>query len=811
MVFPLQLALNATEEVASLKEFPNFKFFMTARATSNVPRFDLVPITDPGATCDDGSKNTSTSSCNRWLTQSEALGDGTTDSFAGHFSAVCYMTVRDMARLHTSIGSTRPVGLIQSAWGGTRVEAWMSAEAIDASGFASSVPQKTGPNNATVLYNAMVAPFNRVSVRAALWYQGEANADQVIAGVDQTTYYATMYQTMIADWRERKGMGDFAFGTVQLPPSVAAGTPPAKQINTGRPNIRIAEGEAGSHAGGLTDISGVAVTLDLGGKSAWGYDHPPNKNEISRRLALATLHAAYATQEPLWTGPVLENVSTTANTLTLSFSNQSVGGGMALHDVVGLNVDGTWNNCTLCCKELPPFEVHTSKDGWTQVAQNATTVTDTAVLLSPAVSVSSVTAVRYAWTDFVECVLQNDDGLVAGPFVVEVNDKHSQDSDTIAAPRGAGDLSLSPPMGFNSWNFYHCNIDENIVKSIADAMATNGMKAAGYSYINIDDCWQVERFPDGTIQPDPSRFPSGMKALADYVHSKGLKFGVYTARGSRTCQNRPGAYQHEEIDAATYCDWGLDYLKDDNCGGQNWKDVNTSWIKFRQGFDACTTKTGRNMMLSVEYCHNGDECMDWVADVANLWRTTSDVQATWESVMGNIHSQEPMYPIAGHGKAAFNDPDMLQIGDVGLSVDEQYSHMALWCIAGAPLLAGTDIVHASNETLAILSNPEVTAVNQDLGFGGAVQGHLYIPANSTHNSEVWGKRLSDGSYAVVLLNLDDTAALDISVPWTAFPGLNATLSYSVRNLWSRSDLGEFSSSFTAAKVPPHANVMIHIH
>lgn len=132
--------------------------------------------------------------------------------------------------------------------------------------------------------------------------QGEANADQVIAGVDQTTYYATMYQTMIADWRERKGMGDFAFGTVQLPPSVAAGTPPAKQINTGRPNIRIAEGEAGSHAGGLTDISGVAVTLDLGGKSAWGYDHPPNKNEISRRLALATLHAAYATQEPLWTG-----------------------------------------------------------------------------------------------------------------------------------------------------------------------------------------------------------------------------------------------------------------------------------------------------------------------------------------------------------------------------------------------------------------------------------------------------------------------------------------------------------------------------
>ena len=302
MVFPLQLALNATAEVESLKDFPNFHFFMTARATALAPRFDLVPITDPSAACDDGSSHTASSRCNRWLSQSEALGNATVDDYIGHFSAVCYMTVRDMASLHDSVGSARPVGLIQSAWGGTRVEAWMSTKAIQASGYADVVPARPAQNNVSVLYNAMVAPFNRVAVRAALWYQGEANADQQIPGVDQTDYYATMYQGMIADWRDRKGMGDFAFGTVQLPPSVATGTPASQQNNTGRPNIRVAEAEVESHSGGKTDISGVAVTIDLGGKSAWGYDHPPNKNEISRRLALATLHAAYATQEPLWTG-----------------------------------------------------------------------------------------------------------------------------------------------------------------------------------------------------------------------------------------------------------------------------------------------------------------------------------------------------------------------------------------------------------------------------------------------------------------------------------------------------------------------------
>eukprot|EP00656_Telonema_subtile_P039805 TRINITY_DN44889_c0_g2_i1.p1 TRINITY_DN44889_c0_g2~~TRINITY_DN44889_c0_g2_i1.p1 ORF type:complete len:327 (+),score=91.75 TRINITY_DN44889_c0_g2_i1:704-1684(+) len=274
-----------------------------------------------------------------------------------------------------------------------------------------------------------------------------------------------------------------------------------------------------------------------------------------------------------------------------------------------------------------------------------------------------------------------------------------------------------PPMGFNSWNFYHCNIDENVLKAVMDAMASNGMKEAGYEYVNIDDCWQVDRAADGSITPDPVRFPSGIKALADYAHSKGLKFGVYTAQGSRTCQDRPGAYQHEEQDAATYCEWGLDYLKIDACGGSKWPASNTSWIKFKQGFSKCFDHTGRYTVQSVEHCSDPAGCGQWIAGVANLWRTTGDVQATWASVMSNIHAQNDMAGVARPG--AFNDPDMLQVGNVGLTVTEQYAHMSLWSVAGAPLLAGTDLIHASATTLAILTNKEVNGINQDLGLAGA--------------------------------------------------------------------------------------------
>ena len=295
------------------------------------------------------------------------------------------------------------------------------------------------------------------------------------------------------------------------------------------------------------------------------------------------------------------------------------------------------------------------------------------------------------------------------------------------------------------------------------------MAQVGYKYINIgappprpchachactshqgtraraDDCWQVQRFANGTIQPDPVRFPSGMRALSDYVHSAGLKFGVYTARGSGTCQGRPGSLDHETVDAATYCGWELDYLKigaprpeawslhalhggaarlalmmrsrsrcADACRGA--KDGRTSWSRFHGGFAKCLNETGRYIVQSVESCSDPKGCGTWVGDVANLWRTGGDIQATWSSMLGNIHRNDGMASVATTGH--YNDPDMLQVGNAGMTATEQISHFALWCISGAPLLAGTDIVHASRQTLEILTAAELIGVNQDAGKGG---------------------------------------------------------------------------------------------
>jgi len=818
MVFPMRLALNADAEIATLAHFPNFRFFMTGLDYQPEPQWDLAA----NVSCDGKL-------CNQWV-----VADTT---FLADFSAICYMTARDIARLH--IGS-RPVGLIQSAWNGTRVEAWMSSESLASTEYAAQVPGPgKGPQNAkSVLYNAMVAPWQRFAVRAVIWNQGEANADQNVVGIDKTRYYAAMYQAMIADWRDKKGMGDFAWLTLSLPPSVASGTDTTRQMRTGRMEIRLAQADVETHPGCLTDISGTAVALDLGGKSSWGIDHAPNKSEMARRLALQAVHVAHAQQgrfpsllapartkgclkqgilsapdgeacppsdasTTTWTGPVLAAVERRVNESAIllmykSFSSQK----LSLRDVKGLNSDNSSNDCKRCCSGAPPFDITMDGDTWETVARDKVLIGDSIVELRVQ-RAELVRAVRYAWLDYVECVLQNGDGLPAGPFRRSLRSAAPESFTQSDSKLGAA--ISSPPMGFNSWNFYHCNIDENTVKAVVDAMASNGMKDVGYEYVNIDDCWQVERFQNGTIQPDPVRFPSGMKALADYAHSKGLKFGVYTARGSRTCQNRPGAYMHEEVDAATYCDWGLDYLKNDNCGGTNWRTTNTSWIKFTEAFEECYKKTGRYIVRSVEYCREVAGCGEWIAGLANLWRTTHDIQATWPSVMSTIHSNNDMAPVARPGH--FNDPDMLQIGNVGLSVVEQYTHMSLWCVAGAPLLLGTDLLHASEETLKIVTNAEVIAINQDLGYNGGIQGVIVSTASSP-SVEVWSKRLAGGdSYGVVLLNLDSAAA-NVTARWEDLGG-DLQGPASVRDLWAHRDLGIHQDTFTA-EVESHGAAFVKV-
>jgi len=844
MVFPLKLTLNATAEAATLKDYPHFRFFMTKLSYSPTPLWDL----GPNGTCNSGDL------CNRWHTAEQAMANG----LIHDFSAVCYMTVRDAARVHTALRTDRAMALVQSAWGGTRVEAWMSTEAIATAsrGVLSDPtqppvlpPARNEQNNVSVLYNAMVVPFDKMAVRAALWYQGEANADQNVSAADwargatQTSYYASYLQSMAADWRERKGMGDFAFLVVSLPPSVASGTDPAKQATTGRMEVRLAEMELQPHAGGLTDISGVAVTLDLGGSSAWGFDHPVNKNEISRRLALQLVHAAYAQQgvvgldpqyKSLWTGPVLDSAAVAtaseavgADGVVLSFVDWSASG-LALKDVKAVNGDGSRNDCTLCCAKAPPFEV-LAAGAWSAVPLERMKWDQKRhqITLEGA---GSAEAVRYAWSDYVECVLVNDDQLPLAPFVrnLTATARPTPAPRAAQAPMRRADKdpypAARPPMGFNSWNYYHCNIDENTVKAVVEAIATNGMKEAGYEYVNIDDCWQVERNADGTIQPDPVRFPSGMKALADYAHSKGLKFGVYTARGSKTCQTRPGAYAHEAVDAATYCSWGLDYLKNDNCGGTNWPAENTSWIRFQQGFDLCYNQTGRYIVKSIEYCRTVGGCGEWIGGVANTWRTQGDVQATWSSVMGVIHANDRLAPIvnrkqgAANGQGNFNDADMLEVGNVGLTPTEQASHFSLWALAGSPLLAGTDVVHAPKATLDILANAEVTAINQDLGLDGKIQGVLVsstLRADAdaaagwqAAESEVWCKPLADGkSVAVLMLNLDDDDARDITASFTTL-GLQGAAT--VRDLWAHTTQPKKASSKITASVAPHGVQMFKL-
>ena len=265
-------------------------------------------------------------------------------------------------------------------------------------------------------------------------------------------------------------------------------------------------------------------------------------------------------------------------------------------------------------------------------------------------------------------------------------------------------LGLTPQMGWNSWNKFACNINETLIYNTIDALNKSGLIELGYNYMNLDDCWQISRDENGIIIPD-SRFPNGIKPLVDYAHSKGLKFGLYSDGGNFTCQLRPGGYGYEEIDAKTYSEWGVDYLKYDNCfnGGISSK------IRYPRMRDALM-KQERPIFYSI--CQWGEEDIPtWGKDVGNSWRTTPDIVDTWKSMLNIIDKNNKWYEYAGPG--GWNDPDMLEVGNGGMSYIEYKTHFSLWAISKAPLLIGCDVTKMSNETWEILSNEEVIAVNQD--------------------------------------------------------------------------------------------------
>ncbi|MDB5719697.1 MAG: glycoside hydrolase family 27 protein [Alphaproteobacteria bacterium] len=366
--------------------------------------------------------------------------------------------------------------------------------------------------------------------------------------------------------------------------------------------------------------------------------------------------------------------------------------------------------------------------------------------------------------------------------------------------RTANGLATTPPMGWNSWNKFACNVNEAVIRSSVDSMVASGMRDAGYQYVVIDDCWHGPRDAQGFITADSTRFPSGMKALSDYVHSKGLKLGLYSDAGRTTCGGRPGSQGHEYQDALTYAGWGVDYLKYDWCatGTRNAEEAYALMADALRG-------SGRPIVLSI--CEWGaNQPWLWATKIGNLWRTTGDIYDKFEGVdrwqLGVLNiadRNEPLWPFAGPGH--WNDADMLEVGNGGMTTTEYRTHFSLWAIMASPLMAGNDIAAMSPEIHDILTNREVIAVDQDpLG----VQGRR---AWKEGDREVWMKPLAGGARAVLLLNRGSAAA-EIAVAWEQL-GYPAGLKAKPRDLWAHKDLPRGSGSVSAT-VEAHGAMMLRI-
>jgi len=304
-------------------------------------------------------------------------------------------------------------------------------------------------------------------------------------------------------------------------------------------------------------------------------------------------------------------------------------------------------------------------------------------------------------------------------------------------------LGLTPQMGWNSWNKFACNVNETVIRQTADAIVKLGLDKLGYVYVNIDDCWSSGRDANNTLIPDPATFPSGIKALADYVHSLGLKLGIYSDAGFLTCAGRPGSLGFEDIDAQTWASWGIDYLKYDNC----YTDGKSPKIRYPPMRDALN-KSGRPIFFSM--CEWGDEDpSSWAQSVGNSWRTTGDISATWDSVSIIYELQIPIANRSGPG--GWNDPDMLEVGNGALTEEEAKTHFALWALLKAPLILGNDLNNIDNTTLSIISNADLISINQDkLGVSATL-------VQQNNGIDVWVGPLSDG-YVFAVFNKNDQAA-----------------------------------------------------
>lgn len=376
------------------------------------------------------------------------------------------------------------------------------------------------------------------------------------------------------------------------------------------------------------------------------------------------------------------------------------------------------------------------------------------------------------------------------------------------------DLALTPPMGWNSWNTFQTNINEKLVMETADSMISCGMKAAGFNYIVLDDGWMaMERNKNGDLVPDPIKFPNGMKAVADYVHSKGLKFGLYNCAGTKTCAGYPGTRGYEYQDARLYAAIGIDYLKFDWCSadGQNAIESYTTMSK-------ALTLAGRPIVFSL--CEWGsNKPWEWAAPVGQLWRTTGDISncfdclqdhGTWTQLgaLQIVDKQKDLRKYAGPGH--WNDPDMLEVGN-GMNPQENQSHFALWCMMSAPLMTGNDLRKMPKDVINIFTNKDIVAIDQDkLG----IQGFVYTQKDSM---EVWVKPLENDELAICFFNRSHNP-MPLLFDWKMNPIVDTlsklnvdftTTKYAIKNLYSKKDAGNTTKVFKG-NLLPHETLVVQL-
>lgn len=375
-------------------------------------------------------------------------------------------------------------------------------------------------------------------------------------------------------------------------------------------------------------------------------------------------------------------------------------------------------------------------------------------------------------------------------------------------------LGLTPPMGWNSWNTFTWDINEKLIQEVADTFITEGYKDAGYEYIVIDDCWSLkERDKDGNLVADPEKFPSGIKALADYIHAKGLKFGIYSCTGTHTCAGYPGSFEHEFQDAALFAEWGVDFLKYDYC----FKPRNISGEHLYKRMSMALKNSGRDILFSA--CNWGeDNVTQWIRESgAHMYRSTGDIQDQWESIKKLAISQ--LDKAAFTGSFCHNDLDMLVVGMYGgsnngfiksgvngCSDNEYKTHFSLWSIMGSPLMIGSDIRSANQVTKDILLNPDLISINQDMESRGAYR--IKPEPNWFHTDEVFMlvKVLSDGDLAIGFFNLSDTQREIPILFWDMGLPYSSGMSLSLYDCWEHKEIGVFKERF--APVVPARDCMV---